>query len=229
MGGIEGSADPVPLPNANVALTKGGDIFPLTYNPSTSRYELSDNTFLTIIPGDMFTIQVEANDRTASATTVVPPPPEGLQISNTTIRIPQLNLGFGLAEQIRELFASARLELSWENTDENYYYVVIERRTDRIDPILPTELPDQVIDLLSSFRFISEPSNGSSFEIVGVALETYGLHVAKVYRVNPEYVRLFQNPRQDSRDLNEPATNITNGVGIFSAFAADSVFFEVTR
>ena len=31
--------------------------------------------------------------------------------------------------------------------------------------------------------------------------------------------------QQDSRDLNEPATNIENGLGVFSAFNCDSVFF----
>ncbi len=34
---------------------------------------------------------------------------------------------------------------------------------------------------------------------------------------------------QDSRDLNEPPTNIDGGLGVFSAFASDSVFFQVVR
>ena len=40
---------------------------------------------------------------------------------------------------------------------------------------------------------------------------------------------LFKNLEQDSRDLNEPPSNIVNAIGIFTAFALDSVFFEVNR
>jgi len=47
-----------------------------------------------------------------------------------------------------------------------------------------------------------------------------------VYRVNQEYADLYEGRRQDSRDLNEPSTNIENGLGVFSAFNSDSTFFE---
>ena len=69
----------------------------------------------------------------------------------------------------------------------------------------------------------------TSYDVIGVALETYGTHVAKVYRVNQEYADLFQNDTQDSRDLNAPPTNIIGAFGIFSSFASDSVVFEVVR
>ena len=94
---------------------------------------------------------------------------------------------------------------------------------------MPEQVPEEAKTLLASFRFISEPSQDSSFEIIGIALETYGRHVAKVYRVNKEYEDLFKNLEQDSRDLNEPPSNIVNAIGIFTAFALDSVFFEVNR
>ncbi|MBC8181278.1 hypothetical protein H8E88_09140 [candidate division KSB1 bacterium] len=48
----------------------------------------------------------------------------------------------------------------------------------------------------------------------------------KVFRVNQEYGDLYQSRNQDSRDLNEPLTNIVNGLGVFSAFNCDSVFFD---
>ena len=39
----------------------------------------------------------------------------------------------------------------------------------------------------------------------------------------------YENLEQDSRDLNEPPTNIVNGLGIFSAFNSMNVFFEVQK
>ncbi len=60
-------------------------------------------------------------------------------------------------------------------------------------------------------------------------MEALGAHHAKVYRVNAEYAQLYENRTQDSRDLNEPPSNIRNGLGVFSAFNSSSVSFEVAR
>jgi hypothetical protein len=98
------------------------------------------------------------------------------------------------------LFESARLIVEWDNPGMDFHYVVIEDQEEVIDPILPEIVPEEAKELLSSFRFISEPTENTSFDVVGVALETYGTHVAKV-----------------------------GAFGIFSAFASDSVVFEVVR
>ena len=66
-------------------------------------------------------------------------------------------------------------------------------------------------------------------EVDALTLEFLGLHRVKVYRVNEEYTQLYQNRTQDSRDLNEPPSNIRNGLGVFSAFSSDSAFFTVLR
>ena len=82
-----------------------------------------------------------------------------------------------------------RIKLEWSNLFEESFYVVIEDRVKDADivPILPDEVPKNAKELLNSFSFISEPSQETSFDIIGVALATYGLHVAKVYKVNKEY------------------------------------------
>lgn len=68
------------------------------------------------------------------------------------------------------------------------------------------------------FRFISEPTIDNFFVVRLLLLETLGLHQAEVYRVNAECAQLYENRTQDSRDLNEPPSNIRNGLGVFSAF-----------
>jgi len=42
----------------------------------------------------------------------------------------------------------------------------------------------------------------------------------RVYKVNQEYADLFVFGTQDSRNLNEPLTNIKNGLGIFAGFSS---------
>ena len=61
-------------------------------------------------------------------------------------------------------------------------------------------------------------------------LRDLGRHTVTVYRVNGEYAQLYENRTQDSRDLNEPPSNIVGGLGVFSAFnRGSSLTFEVVR
>lgn len=53
--------------------------------------------------------------------------------------------------------------------------------------------------------------------------------MVKIFWVNQEYANLYDNLEQDSRDLNGPPTNIKNGLGIFSAFNSQNVYFEVKK
>jgi hypothetical protein len=40
-------------------------------------------------------------------------------------------------------------------------------------------------------------------------------------------VNLYSSLNQDSRELNEPYSNVTNGLGIFTAFNSDTLYIEV--
>jgi hypothetical protein len=69
-----------------------------------------------------------------------------------------------------------------------------------------------------------------SFQVINLfTLEFVGPHLVTVYRVNEEYDNLYRARLQDSRDLNEPPTNIVNGLGVFSAFSGQTVAFAVAR
>ena len=80
-----------------------------------------------------------------------------------------------------------------------------------------------------AFRRISRPTRESSYQINFGEIAYWGKYVVKVYRVNQEYADLYENLEQDSRDLNEPPTNIKNGLGIFSAFHSQNVYFNVEK
>ncbi len=218
----------VPITDANVRLITNGEEVLLSYDAVSEKYLDLSGEFDVQIASD-YQIEIEVDGVTATASTVVPEKPIDVGLSGQTLTIPPLIFGFQLREQIAALFEEERLTLSWEAVPGRAYFVVIENRVETLQPILPSGIPEQSVELLSSFRFISEPSEFNSFEIIGVALATYGPHVAKVYSVNQEYVDLFNTETQDSRDLNEPPSNILNGLGIFTAFAVDSVAFEVVK
>ena len=50
-----------------------------------------------------------------------------------------------------------------------------------------------------------------------------------LYKINQDYVSLFETAVQDGTELNEPPSNIINAFGIFTAFASDTVSFEIVR
>lgn len=214
--------------NASVALSKNGQTFFLDFNSESEKYEYSGDD-LDVEIGDQFNIEVVLGSRRAVGSTTVPPVTKGLQLSASSMEIPELELNLELRGQLEELFVDAVITASWDNPNADLFFLVVESRVDQLDPILPQDFPPGATEFLEQFRFVTEPSSDNSFEIRGISLETYGLHVVKVYRVNQEYAELFQNSVQDSRDLNEPPSNIHNAPGIFSAFSADSLFFEVVR
>ncbi|MFC1529786.1 hypothetical protein ACFL6R_03610 [Gemmatimonadota bacterium] len=57
-------------------------------------------------------------------------------------------------------------------------------------------------------------------------LTHYGEHLVRIYRINQEYADLYGSRQQDTRDLNEPLTNIQNGLGVFSAFNSTEFTFS---
>lgn len=218
----------IPIDDALVRLaTPERDVL-LDYNPLTQKYEDTSGEFL-IEVGQTLDIEIVLDGTVASSTSTVPEKPTGLSLSKTELIVPTLGFNFGLREQIADLFENETSTLSWNGQAGRSYFVVIENLEETIEPLLPSQIPEESLELLSSFRFISEPSEATSFEIISIALETYGMHMAKVYSVNEEYVELFNSDTQDSRDLNEPPSNIQNGLGIFSAFAVDSLEFVVRK
>ena len=101
--------------------------------------------------------------------------------------------------------------------------MVVESADDTFIPIFP----QQVLDALETFRFVSEPTNESSLSFLAGTLVSFGSYTVEVFHINQEYADLYENRTQDSRDLNEPPSNINNGVGVFSAFNSDRRTFYV--
>jgi hypothetical protein len=81
-------------------------------------------------------------------------------------------------------------------------------------------------DTLGNFnfagRFVTEPTTNNYYRVEQSNFNYTGRYKVTVYRVNKEYVDLYASRQQDSRNLNEPKTNVKNGLGIFTAFASDS-------
>jgi hypothetical protein len=107
----------------------------------------------------------------------------------------------------------------WVRESGALYYVTVESIETSPAPI------DTTSRLFRGRRLIFSPTAADSFTVLAFSLAYYGRHRVRVYRVNEEYAQLYATQQQDSRDLNEPVTNVRGGLGVFSAFASDSAFF----
>ncbi len=216
--GTEDTSAP-PVNNADVTIIKDDLRYSLQPSPGDSGYYHYEGIDLTLNAGDVVRIEVIYNDELAYGETVIPPPPEGVSTSNETIIYPtELTWEWRYSED----FEKSQMTINWEGDGESLYFVVIETIDSNPQPV-----DESVFPFKGKFQIRSRPSTADSLRVSFMQFEYLGLHRAKIYIVNQEYADLYETQSQDSRDLNEPLTNIVNGLGVFSAFNSDSVFFEV--
>lgn len=209
------SSNAPPINNADVYLTKQGISYVLDPSPGDSGYYHNDS--IQVSTGDEFSINIEYEDQSISGETIVPDAPVDVTISQQNMIIPA---DFDMHDLRSGVYDSIEIEVNWTNNDESLYYIVLDNIEDN---------PAQLDIGFSNFprRFISQPVNRDNYPVRIMMITHYGRHRVKVYKINQEYADLYESRQQDSRDLNEPLTNIKNGLGIFTAFNCDSVFFDV--
>jgi hypothetical protein len=218
---LSDTLDAPPINDASVVLMKNGLTYTLVATGSDGYYAYAGSD-LTVEAGDTFGLEVTYLGTVATAETAVPAPPVNVEIDRNTLYVPEITVGgrggggFNLED--------SQLAATWENPDQLLHYVVIESLEDSAETIFPEQF-----EKFTRFQIITEPTTDDYHFINMTALREMGRHVARVYRVNSEYAQLYENRTQDSRDLNEPPSNISGGLGVFSAFNSDSVFFEVVR
>lgn len=212
-----------PINNAQVTVIKDGNHYALQPSPGDSGYYHYAGSDLTIKTGDKLRIEVYHFGKLAYGETVVPAPPKKVSISDNKLKVPQsFSFGFGRGRfGLDSLFG--RLTVKWANENDALFYVTIEN----VDINAEQTSIGQGFFNPSRFRFLSSPSAADSFTVSILNVSHTGPHRVKVYSVNQEYADLYASRSQNSRDLNEPLTNIKNGLGVFSAFNSDSVFFNV--
>jgi len=208
------------ISEAFISICWNNQTYPLIPSEKEGFYHNPD-TNLKIITGETYQIEALYADKVLSAQTIVPQPSGELNLSTNTLYIdPNLTP--------REMMQNGigTIEITWDNPSNDYFFLAIEN----------LETNPETIDLGfdgggKSFTFRSQPFNTEAFSArLFMAIKQYGTHRVRLFRVNQEYVDLYTNLEQDSRDLNEPLTNVENGLGIFTAFGDyEEAFFEVYK
>ena len=235
-----GSTDivPPPITDAQVQLIINGVCYmlqPLWWSKGYYFYPCCDGPEdpetpvgeLIVKEGDEITLEVLYYGKVATATTVVPPPPAGVEITPGTFSVSAASYP-GTGEFSSGGFfvddPNNALTVSWEDDGNSMYYVTLEHRFRLAEAIVP-EYPF----FGRTPKFASAPFTGGRFSIGWINITHYGQYRLNVFRLNREYLEMYLSRSQDSRDLNEPLTNIENGLGIFTALNSSTVYFQVEK
>lgn len=211
-----------PINDAQVLLIKDGTQYDLVSSAGDSGYYHYDSENLKVEAGDLFQIQVKYKDLDVFGFSKVPEAPKNVTISSTTLKFPDFETMRDLRMQgvsMDSIRKTMMLTVNWDLEEDALYYIFVEN------------IDENPVPVESQFarpprEFISQPTARNEYTVNAMMMTHLGKHIVKVFRVNQEYADLYQSRNQDSRDLNEPLTNIEGGLGVFSAFNCDSVFFD---
>ncbi|MBO6573833.1 MAG: DUF4249 family protein [Rhodothermales bacterium] len=218
-----------PVNDAVVTLFKEGVPFRLKASGTDGFYHY-DGDDLAVEEGDTFRLTVERGNTSIQAETTVPERPEGVALSSDRVEIVRIVIGPGGLQtpggesRVRESLQRASIRVGWENSRRDLHFVVVNSLVGENPRYI---LPEFIRVRFEPFRLVTEPTDDSAFDVNLRTLEVFGAHQAVVYRVNKEYADLYAGREQDSRDLNEPPSNIEGGLGVFSAFAGVAMPFAV--
>ncbi len=212
----------IPIDSAEVILKRGAEEFVLepvhTYDTTET-----DTTFsityhypgedLIVAQGDSFKLEVNYMDQHLTAEAVVPVKPDSFFSTVDTLFVPTFNRN---VDYIRWIFAdSNRVKLNWSNPEDEYHYLLMDNVETDPEPLERT-LPPRWR------RFVSQPFVDTTYTVFASTITHFGKHDIVLFHVQTDYVLLYQSSGQNSRDLNEPYSNINGGLGIFTAFNSDT-------
>jgi Domain of unknown function (DUF4249) len=211
-----------PITNATVVLVRSGVRYPLSKSAGDSGYYQFNGSGLTIREGEVFTLEATVDGKTLSARTVVPVKPSGARVAAASISIPTLTGGPGGP---RPDFSASQTMVRWTRSAGALYFVTLEN-VEAVPVAVEFAFPGAV---RGRRRVIFAPTEADSLPINALGLPYYGRYRVSVWRVNEEYAQLYATLQQDSRDLNEPFTNVVGGLGVFTAFSADTTSVVVVK
>lgn len=211
------------ITDAEIRLEGESDSWVLIENDSVAgQYYLED--IPAAEPGETFRIRIEIGEELLSASTVIPDDPPDVTMSATSIYIPKVDD----MRDFQNVDMPDPVELIWDNPDALYYFLDIQNIESYPISIMPDPPDDRPAPPEGlSFQMITEPTNNNYYSIDLRQLDYYGTHRIIFTAVNDEYVFLYNSLNQDSRELNEPYSNVENGLGIFTSFNSDTLYLEV--
>ncbi len=195
-----------------IEILNNGNSFSLIES-STGTYK-GDSTFI-IQANQEYLLSFEYNGNVVRAQTITPSKPTNFKASRNTIKFETSSFPPSFPDPI---------SLTWDdNTNERFYQISIQN----------IESNPQLLDFGGASEDRPQrptpPEQMNTYELRARDFVYRGTHRVVLFSVNPEYVSFTQTSTDASaQSINEPYTNIVNGLGIFTGVGADTLFVEAT-
>jgi Domain of unknown function (DUF4249) len=163
------------------------------------------------------------NSQTVTATTTIPPRPQGFKMSASTLTITPINFSGGFPGT-RPTFPDP-VQLTWTNSDQTFYLSAFKNLETNQESILTGSINFGRIRR----PIFNRPTQSNTTSIEPQRIQYYGNHDVLLMHVQSEYAALYEDTGSSSLNLSPPPTNITNGLGIFTGFAADTLKLYVKK
>ena len=214
----------ITLDELDVILSESTNQYPLT-SIGNGIYQ---NSEVTIEQDKSYRLEFVWEGESISAETYIPLKKEA-QLSLIEVELPKIELGANGGGIITGTLDP--VEITWDNSEGDYYYIVITNIES--DPEYVNENVAANIAANGSaprFIFITEPQISDFYAInARRELTQYGTHQVIVFRVNPEYAALYESSGNSTLSLEQPPTNVENGLGIFTGVSSDTLYLEVKK
>jgi hypothetical protein len=216
--------------DASVSIVSNGITYNLQPSVRQGYYNYPGNN-LNITAGGTYSLNIIYNNQQITSQTTVPGSASRLKISENALLV-------DTTLTMRELRDSS-LQVSWNNSNRDYYFVILENKDSILTPVRVNTtsggfgyggFPGTGTGTINlARRFQTRPIQDSLYRIsLFSTVGNYGHYEFKLYKVTKDYASLYQSSTQNTINLNEPFTNISNGLGIFTAFSeCDSLSFVV--
>jgi hypothetical protein len=165
----------------------------------------------TIRGSQVYDLSFDYLGQTISGSTLIPEKVDNLKISPESITRE--------TSYYWDTTDTTEIKLTWDDPESSYYQIYIESPAD-------SDMPDFGGDGAMQFRRqMMQPFKGDSYISSSREFRTAGHYWIYVYRVNKDYVDLYE--RISSTDLANPGSEIQNAFGIFTAMSVAKVGFQV--
>lgn len=175
---------------------------------------------LTIVNGDELVLHFQYNGKEVVASTFVPAKPLGFEQSALSISIEQMDS----TSMPTPGDMPDPIELSWDNTDNSYYLVIVENTEDNL-----VAIRDFGEDENHGPGFKQRPLNSAGTRLTPMEFKYYGTHRIILFHVLPDYASLYDDNSNSSLNLTNPSTSIKNAYGIFTGMDSDTLWLEVNQ
>lgn len=145
-------------------------------------------------------------DKTITAQTTIPTKPVNFKASSTQQEVPAMTFGSTPTTFVPVTY-------SWTNTASDYYLLSFQN------------VETYPSSISRNTRLKSEVLVGqvSTYNTEAMNFNYSGNHKVLLFHINKEYSDALKNTGGNSLNLTNPATNVTNGLGIFTGLRADTL------